>query len=1288
MQKILACLLSFVMIFTSVTPSLAGIKVKRSKKTGVTQSREAARPKTETPRVETVNPTRSQSSLSSVRGFGTSARESSVASHTRSQVTARTSIGSTGRSGAIDAARTERVAFNNARTQLHTTYGNLLPQGTTILQHADVAERSLMMLADFPVIALTTEVASADVAKALEFYRTNLEKVKFDALPESLSSSPQAVEALAETVANISSLGLIGEASHDAPILFNLYKQSVGTPAEPLITTVTSHALLRLEASKELQAMSEISTIHPELWDGISAYAKANNLKLNIAQKQRTVVDMGEFSTPVAKYGDLTSLAVSVDELSTFRYANAAKEMKGNEASAVTAPNLPEGFTLETNPTVRESSSQLYASAGAPAANTAKVQPLMQAPIDHPVTEGPVAATAQTGTVTATTTPKYIPMETTNALGETVQSWKLNPEYVDPNPVAALTPKKNLNWKDRLRLEFSTAMFNVQLFAKSRYGWMTLTPAAAPLTAEAAVRVAPTMEVVEHVRAAERDFISTEEFVAGPGASHRTGTVNAGGMVSQRAAERTARLAETQKAAPKAATETPTATVTSTISQATTTGTRAVTISGRSSTSGIAASSFIPMPKSWLRTLTGQAAGVTNNRWVSEGLSKVGLDATFDVVIDESTGETAPVTFHFEDEAAKEAFYKRVNLADDEYFVFDHSSGAIIIRQRLTEAQKANGAKPRDRGFNRIFFKDAQKVPTTIFKTLFANRMASAFASATQESRVLALLSENKAGLKLTLPASLYAKYAELKDYLEMRTDAEKTEIQAKENALVRSGALMQIAQDIADEYNKMAESNVGKENTPIEVFKDEVGYLTLLLNGFAEGTLGTMGQAITSALGALGIQKGALSNLPTSAGQFGPAWAPFIGAWTQKYGTRRMLAIGQMLGAAGHSTAAAGLLLGALGVLPPLAAFAAMVGGITVNGVAGALLKQDNPMLAKQRAADPVSASATITDLNAWASIGGMYCYLFLPVVGAVASAVFLGGDPAPALGVLASMFGMAASVPLLANLLMRNSRIKNNPAANSGTPGIFATIGKNLKDGFKSPFIRNMFLATAGAHFMGLGFNSGPGHFIKENISNPSLAIATSFLAIYLTVFLGRKLGAKAMKAGIIGDKALAGLSAIIGVSMGAASLVPGLDFVTRCVLWALAGVGFANWANVLQSIELSRPENADKRAAVSTMYILARTSGMLTGVMGLFGDALKNTLGLSPSTAALYALTMPLAFGAGSLLINRKYITKELAPTVKRWFTRSNKVDGQKTPTQEAKGNEGGEDGPSLEDGATAN
>ena len=1226
MIKLLSCLLSFCIIFTSVAPSLAsgaeGIKGGR--------------------RVRTTPARKSTSS--------TSRTQAAASRHDRSRAT-QTFSGTD--------------ILNSSRPTLSVRHSSLLSPTTRVAQAKQMLEHpahhDLLIRSDFPILVLKGQVRTPEISEALKFYREQLSNAEF--------SKDLSIADIANTAADVASLGVMGTAAKDAALIVKVYEKSIGTPAEAVMTAAAARALLRLEAYKELEKVSQKSTLQPAMWEGIADYVKVNELPVEIAKRERTSVEVNQFQSAFKELGDLNTWAATDNADATFFYMNAGRDVApvSSQASLSVAGNvvLPPGFELvekETTP-VPSANEARFASEGDGFAHTGPVQAARQAPIEQ-------AAQATASTTTPTTTvPKYRQVQKVNSFGEEITTWELNPQYHATEP--ATPAGRKINFFDRFFVKAGTGLMAARMLLTSRYGLLGLGTGATPLTAEAAVHTAPTMEVVAGVRAAQRGFTNIEE-TRDASSGHARTEVNQGGVRAQQ----TAQAART--------------TTTASTTQSGSNVTRPVTLQR---TSGMAAmavgpvSAFALSLKDLINRKDTFSTDSNRHNWRDKGMASKGLSATFDVVIDEHTGEKVPVTFNFEDESTKEAFYKRVDLAADEYFVFDQASGAVIIRQQLTEAQKANGAKPRDRGFNRIFFKEAQEVPTTIFKTLFASRMASAFAAATQESGVMALLSDYKVSLKLITPKSLLAKYSELKAYFDVKVDADLMEVQAKENALLRSGTLMQIAQDMATEFSAIAQTNAGKESMPIEVFKDEVGYLTLLLNGFAEGTLGTMGQAITSALGALGIQKGALSNLPTSAGQFGPAWAPFIGAWTQKYGTRKMLAIGQMLGATGHSMAAIGLLLGALGVLPPLAAFSSMVSGITVNGIAGALLKQDNPMLAKQRASDPVSASATITDLNSWASVGGMFCYLFLPVVGALASAVFFGGNPAPALGILASMFGMAATVPLMANLFLRNSRIKNNPATDSDTPGIFATIGKNLKDGFKSHFIRNMFFATAGAHFMGLGFNSGPGHFIKENIANPSMAIFTSFLAIYLTVFLGRKLGAKAMKAGIIGDKALAGLSATIGVTMGAASLVPGLDFVTRCVLWAAAGMGFANWANVLQSIELNRPENANKRASVSTMYILARTSGMLTGVMGLFGDTLKSSLGLSPSSAALYALSMPLLAGIGSLLINRKYITKELWPTVKRWFTRQKKTGNQKRSNDENNG-AAGENSPSLEEAEPAN
>ncbi len=964
MQKLLSCLLSVTLICTSVIPSLAQVGPR-----ALSGARRAATKATGVP----VRPT-----------------------------------------GVLN----DRALLQGMRTSLPLQHAALLPKNSQvpvsrqILTHANVAERSLLLRSDFPVLVINRQVSAQDMHQAVEFYRAQLAKADFAQMPATASLTAAQSKEVAGTVADIASLGLFGLPAQDAPLILAAYEKSINTAAEPFVTAAAARALLRLQAYEALETLSAKSTKQPELWDGIASYAQTNKLPVKVASVQRQAVDVKPLQNTLQDFGVLNTIVVNPSATSTYLYMSAGKA------------------------------------------------PLAAAPKETAVAQAPKAAPAQ-------------------------------------QPASRLP-----------------------------YTAPSMTVAANP---------APT------VLAAPQDELHS---------------------------------------------------------------------------------------------------------FRDQGLAAEGMEATFPVYWeDKSTGITLDVTFQFEDQAAKEAFYKRVDLAPNEFFVFDRGTGGIVIRQELTAEQRASAAKAKERGFFKVFFEGGQKTPLALYKVLFSREMTPAFTAASTKipEDVMKLLSTYRADLRQILSKELQGKYPALEKYL----TAKNTVLDKATIELLETGDVMKISKDIATELNETLATSAG---TPIKVYKDDIGHWAQNFAGFAEGTFGTMGQANTSALGLLGISKGALSNLPTSAGQLGPALAPFIGAWAEKYGTKNMLNFGQLLGTVGHLSAAASLTAGAFGVLPPLEAFAGMVGGITVNGVAGSIMKQINPMVAKQRTSDPVSSSATITDLNAWASVGGMYCYLFLPLVGA--ASWLLTGSMDTTLGALAAMFGVASTIPLTANLLLRKSRIQNVVKTDATKKSVGKTVWNNLKFGFKSPFLRNMFVATAGGHFMGLGFNSGPGHFIKENISNASVAMAVSFLSIYLTVFAGRKLGAKAMQKGFIGDKALAGLSGLIGVSMGAASLLPGLDFATRCALFAAAGLGFSNWVNVLQSIELSRPENVGKEAAVSSMYILARTSGMLTLLMGMYGDQLGAMLNLSPSTAALYALTMPLAAGTMSMLLNHQYITKDLWPTAKRW------------------------------------
>ena len=143
MQKIISCVLSFTLIFMSVAPSLAGVTIRRPVAKKV---RSAMR---ETPRepIKRETVTTPRHTTPAVRPT-TPRAEGRVSATTPTQSPRTSSVGSAASKGrtTLNATQTQRVVFNNARTSLHTTYGSLLPQGGTILDHANLAEQRLMML--------------------------------------------------------------------------------------------------------------------------------------------------------------------------------------------------------------------------------------------------------------------------------------------------------------------------------------------------------------------------------------------------------------------------------------------------------------------------------------------------------------------------------------------------------------------------------------------------------------------------------------------------------------------------------------------------------------------------------------------------------------------------------------------------------------------------------------------------------------------------------------------------------------------------------------------------------------------------------------------------------------------------------------------------------------------------------------------------------------------------------------------------------------------------------------
>ncbi|MBR2082138.1 MAG: MFS transporter [Elusimicrobiaceae bacterium] len=1137
MKKLLSCLLSVTLLFSSVAPSLAQVPGRSLTQLG----RRAIKP---------VTP-----SVKGVPGIN-GVVDRSVLQHMHLPLTLQHSA----------------LLTRNAS----------LPQAYQIVTHANPVHRALLLRSDFTVLALNKQAQPQDIEQALTFYRSQLATADHSFFAN--ASESQAAASVAGTVADIASLGLFGTAAQDAPVIEKVYQASVGTPAEAVVTAVSARALLRLGAYEPLERMSALSTQQPQLWEGIAAYARANQLPLTVAQMPRSAVDVSSFQPALEEFGPLNTLVVHPNTESTFLYMNAGR------VPAQAAP-----AAQEVKPQVRQP---------APAAVVAEEPETVVA---AQATEAPAAAQHAPRTTSGMAFSSFIPLP--SFLTRRLNARVPNPEIVDQTGALGESVSHTLVG---LNPEFSLVKEKVNThYANAKYA--DAIGAALTATFHSALRKYVSVYGKEPVLSDtkfQEVLVSTLEHELEKAGQ----TVSALSKASVRQdVLKTFKdsLDPSKEIAPAAAPN---------------------------------SESLMARIRGFFRKDKDQATAA-RVQLDARAAQFAGLEVDFPVDVEISKGVAVPedfnITLKFEDESVKKAFIKRVKKLDSEHFVL-RTDGALILRS-------TSGS---ERGISGVFFEGGQGAASKLYKILAARQMAPRFAGATHDAAAMGLLNEYRESLNAILSKEIKEAHPQLARFLASKS----SELNAAAQALREGGNLGAVVQAVRNELNEIVAANV---NTPIELslFTDDLGNHAQVLTAVSEG-MSSVGQAITAALKLLGIEKGLLSQLPTTAGQFGPATAPFIGGLQSNVGGKHTLYIGQITSAIGNAISMGSLALGAMGILPTFPTFMGMISGILVNGIAGnGILKQSNVPLAKERANDPISASATAAELNSWASVGGIYCYLFLPAAGALA--YLLTGSAEVGLGTLATMFGISTATPLLSAALMRGSKIKNVKETGAKQTKYLQTIKDNLKFGFNSPSLKGMMARVASYHFAGMAFNSGPGTYFKEVFDDPSKAMLASFASVYLTVYAGRKIGAKMMKQGVITDKALIGLSSMIALGAGAASVLPGLDMYSRGALWAAAGLGFANLANMEQAIELNRPSNVGRKAAVSTMYVLARMSGMATILMGAFADQLGLRFGLDTATSAVYALSLPLAALTYATWANREYITKDFKETVQRWFSKTPKT-----------------------------
>ncbi len=666
MKKFLSCLLSFTIIFMSITPSLAQIRgggvaraggrvarvgseaargVERATKGTAEAAKNSAKPAGNAGRSGsrvTEGSGRSGNATHGNGGAGGSAasrgnnKGGRGANQGTSNIDRSTNRGSSnargsGRRGGVDnnsISRNRAERIEQSATRTYQAANNQGQHATKILEITEPAQRAKELRTTFPRLVVTKRASATEVSQAVEIYRTQLEGIDFGQFPEVLEPASGEVAELAGAAADISSLGLMGTAEHDAAFILEVYQKSVGTAAEPAITISAARALLRLEAYEELSTMSEMSSLHPELWEGISTYAKAKDLPLTIMQRERTPVSMEALQGSMEELGYLNELVTRVDENATSTYMNVGRDLNRdrglaeqpalpakpvtNGSSTLQAANeLPPGFEIIDEAAERQKD-PLYTSAGAPAPHTGKVQPVVQTP---PI-QTPEPLVVEQAPVTPRE-PAWVETTTRNPVtGEIVTTYR----EVNPEASAVPTGKKSRVW-DQVVATVSTRMAEIELLVRSKYGWLGLGMGGSPLMAEAAVHEAP-VAIVQEVRAAERGFVTIEELNGGPGASARVGSVNAGGMAAQRAADRT--FAAARKLKSRSSSETG-------VGTKATSGTRPVTMGssrGRAGSPKLKASS-----KTWFgRRANGTRRSARKNERSANQAARVTLSQQYPLV--------------------------------------------------------------------------------------------------------------------------------------------------------------------------------------------------------------------------------------------------------------------------------------------------------------------------------------------------------------------------------------------------------------------------------------------------------------------------------------------------------------------------------------------------------------------------------------------------------------------------------------------------------------------------------
>lgn len=204
-----------------------------------------------------------------------------------------------------------------------------------ILTYPNESVREGMLRNEFMQVALAGNATAGQLARAADFWRTDLQKSL-----EALSSLPSgdlktwvsafrgkdaSVLAFNQSLADVAALGVYGT-EKDAALILDFYQKTAATSAEPLAAAAAARALLRLGAKQELTALVEAAGNQSPLWDSVSAYARRQNIPLAVDRKQPASQPDDAFVPVLETLGKVNVMAADPSAEATTLYMNLGRE--------------------------------------------------------------------------------------------------------------------------------------------------------------------------------------------------------------------------------------------------------------------------------------------------------------------------------------------------------------------------------------------------------------------------------------------------------------------------------------------------------------------------------------------------------------------------------------------------------------------------------------------------------------------------------------------------------------------------------------------------------------------------------------------------------------------------------------------------------------------------------------------------------------------------------------------------------------------------------------------------